>query len=900
MTPPGHGIATVNPDNTITYAPDADFNGADSFTYTVSDGNGGVDTAAVSITVIPVNDAPVAVADSAATAEDTPVAIAVLSNDSDVDGDTLSVTAVTTPSNGTVVVNPDGSISYTPAADFYGGDSFAYTASDGQGGSDTATVSITVTAINDDPLAVDDAVTTPEDTSVTVNVLANDTDVDGDTLTVAAVSTPAHGSVVINGDNTVTYTPDTDYFGPDGFSYTVDDGQGGADTATVTISVTPVNDAPVAGIDATATDEDTPVIIDVLANDDDVDGDPLTVTAVTTATHGSVVINPDNTITYTPDANYHGADSFSYTISDGQGETATASVTVAVNPVNDAPVAVDDSAVTAEDTPVTVVVLANDSDVDGDGLTVVAVTMPAFGTATINPDNTITYAPAPNYNGPDSFSYTIDDGNGDIDTALVTITSTPVNDAPDAVDDATVTDEDTAVTVDVLANDSDVDGDDLSVTAVTTPLQGSAIINPDNTVTYTPAAGYNGSDSFSYTISDGHGGSDTALVTITVTSVNDNPVANDDAATTPEDTGITMDVLANDTDADGDSLTIGSVTQPAHGSVVNNGVDVTYQPNANYYGADSFTYTISDGHGGSDTASVAITVSPVNDSPNAVNDTANTSQDTAVTIDVLANDSDVDGDSLTVASVTQPPAGFAAINPDNTITYLPDVGFNGVDSFTYTVSDGHGGSDTAVVTVNVTPGSSPCELYPIALHEDTLDDAEVGDLLEDILNGENAGNFGWLTWTGDNGVPTLVASLTPPGNSYTYINPYDPNDHVVSAHDWVEGKPGVSNARSIRDALDVLKGIDIIVPVWEDVQGNGANVSYRITEFARVRLVDYQLPKQDRISVIFLGYASCGQDDDGDGEMSAIDMERIIVDLGRLQPLARNVTVTRQDDWLEV
>ena len=106
--------------------------------------------------------------------------------------------------------------------------------------------------------------------------------------------------------------------------------------------------------------------------------------------------------------------------------------------------------------------------------------------------------------------------------------------------------------------------------------------------------------------------------------------------------------------------------------------------------------------------------------------------------------------------------------------------------------------------------------------------------------------------------------------------------------------------RSIRDALDVLKGIDIIVPVWEDVQGNGANVSYRITEFARVRLVDYQLPKQDRISVIFLGYASCGQDDDGDGEMSAIDMERIIVDLGRLQPLARNVTVTRQDDWLEV
>ncbi len=618
---------------------------------------------------------------------------------------------------------------------------------------------------------------------------------------------------------------------------------------------------------------------------------------VTTATNGTLTINPDSTVTYTPFANYQGADSFAYTISDGQGETATASVTVAVNPVNDAPVAVDDSATTLEDTPVTVAVLANDSDVDGDVLMVTAATMPAFGTAVINPDNTITYTPHADYYGigglpPDSFNYTISDGSGDTSTAAVFITVIPVNDAPVAVDDAAVTAENTPVTVDVLANDSDVDGDVLSVIAVTPPLHGVAVINPDDTVAYTPAPGYSGSDTFGYTVSDGQGGTDSAIVTITVTSVNDNPVANDDAATTLEDAPVTIDVLANDSDADGDIFTISSVTQPAHGAVVNNGGNVTYQPDANYYGTDSFSYTISDGQGGSDTATVAVTVTPVNDNPIAVNDTATTLENTPVTIAVLSNDSDVDGDALTVVSVAQPGSGSVIINPDNTVTYTPDAGFSGTDSFSYDIADGQEGTDTASVTVNVTPTAAPCDLYPIALHEDTLDGVEVGDLLEDIMNGENSGNFGWLTWTGDNGVPSLIASLTPPGNSHTYINPNNPNDHVVSVGDWVEGKPGVSNAKGIRDALNHLKTIDIVVPVWDEVQGNGANVVYRVSAFAIVRLVDYQLPKQDRISAIFLGYASCN------GAMSAIDAGQTLVGFDLSWQLAQEMDRVRRNTWL--
>jgi sorbitol-specific phosphotransferase system component IIBC len=822
------------------------------------------------VTITGENDNPVAADDTVATDEDLPVTIDVLANDSDVDGDALAVTNVTAPANGTAVVNIDNTVTYTPTTNYNGPDSFVYTVSDGDapltGGSDTAVVSITVNPVNDAPVAVNDNATTNEDLPVTIDLLANDSDVDGDTLVVSSVTTPTNGIVIVNVDNTVTYTPTANYNGPDSFVYTVSDGDapltGGSDTATVSLTINPVNDAPVAVNDAAATDEDTAVTIDILANDFDVDGDTLTVTAVTTPTNGIVVLNGDGSITYTPDPDYNGADSVSYTIIDGNGGSDTAIVTIAVNPVNDPPVAVDDTTVTNEDTPVNIDVLSNDIEVDGDTLTVESVTQPANGAAVIQLDNTIVYTPTTNFNGVDTFTYTINDGNGSMDTATVTVTVQPVNDAPVAVADAVVTAEDTAVTIDVLANDSDVDGDSLTVTNVTSPTSGVVVINPDNTITYTPTADYEGTDSFVYTISDGNGGTDTALVTTTITSENDNPVAVDDDVKTDEDTAVTILVLNNDFDVDGDSLIVTTVTTPTNGTaVINLDNTVTYTPTANYNGPDSFVYTVSDGDapltGGSDSATVTITVEPVNDAPVAVDDSATTNQGTAVTIDVLANDSDLDGDTLSISSVSTPSNGSVVTNPDNTVTYTPIPSFFGVDTFTYTISDGNGGSDGATVTINVLPVTAACDLYPIALNQDTLAGAQVGDILDDILNGNQPGNFGWLTWNGNNSVSALIASLTPPGNSHIYENPNDPNDHIVSIGDWVEGKPGVSNAKGVRDALDMLMGMEIVVPVWDITQGNGANAEYRISGFAIVRLLDYHLPGQDRMTAEFLGYASC-------------------------------------------
>jgi VCBS repeat-containing protein len=434
-TGPSNGTVTLNADGSFTYTPAADFNATDSFTYHANDGALDSNVATVTITVNPVNDAPVANDDSATTNEDTAVTIDVLANDLDVDGDTLTVDSVTQGSNGTVT-NNSTDVVYTPAADYCGADSFTYTASDGNGGSDTTTVSITVTCVNDAPVANDDSATTNEDTAVTIDVLANDSDVEGDGLSISAFDTTSLVGGIVACTTSCIYTPAADFNGPDIFSYTISDGNGGSDTASVTITVTPVNDPPAAVDDSVTTDEDTEVNIIVLANDSAGPADEdqaLTVNSTTSPSNGTAAIEADGTITYTPDVDFNGADSFIYEVCDSDGLCDTATVSVTVNPVNDAPVAADDDYSTDEDTPLVVPtpgVLGNDIDVDGDGLTAALVSGPSNGTLTLNAHGSFTYTPAANFNGLDSFTYLANDGAADSNSATVNITVEAVNDPP--------------------------------------------------------------------------------------------------------------------------------------------------------------------------------------------------------------------------------------------------------------------------------------------------------------------------------------------------------------------------------------------------------------------------------------------------------------------------------------
>ncbi|GIX49563.1 MAG: hypothetical protein KatS3mg131_3774 [Candidatus Tectimicrobiota bacterium] len=279
----------------------------------------------------PSQSPPTAVNDTATTAEDTAVTVAVLANDSDPDGDALSVMSFTQPANGVVTHDGSGVLTYTPKANFHGTDSFTYTVTDGHG-ADVGVVSIVVTPVNDAPLALADSITTAEDTAVTVAVLANDSDPDGDTLSVISVTQGAHGTTAVLADGTIRYTPAADYSGTDSFSYTVSDPHGATATATVSVTVTPVNDAPLAQDDSATTTAGTAVVVAVLANDSDPDGDTLSVTSVTQGAHGTTAVLADGTIRYTPAADYSGTDSFSYTVSDPHGATATATVSVTIAP----------------------------------------------------------------------------------------------------------------------------------------------------------------------------------------------------------------------------------------------------------------------------------------------------------------------------------------------------------------------------------------------------------------------------------------------------------------------------------------------------------------------------------------------------------------------------------------
>jgi hypothetical protein len=366
---------------------------------------------------------PLARNDTAAVSSGASVSIDVLANDNDPEGGTLSLTSVSAPTSGTAVIS-GSQILYTPASGFVGVDTFGYSVSDGQGGSASALVTVTVSdRVNNPPVIRDDSASVMFGQSVAVNVLANDSDPDGDVLSVVAMGTPAHGTVATSG-NVVTYTPLPGFSGPDSFTYTASDGRGAEGTATVTISVLmPPNRNPIANND-TAVAAGLPVLINVLANDSDPDGDPLSIVNVTTPINGGSAVKTGNAVTYTPVGGFIGIDRFSYTISDGRGGTATAVVTVNVTPpVNRPPVALPDAyTIPAAVVSLVLPVLANDSDPDGDPLTIIAVTQPPVsgGSVAITDfGQTLTFTRQTTL--PVTFNYTISDGRGGTASAQVTV-----------------------------------------------------------------------------------------------------------------------------------------------------------------------------------------------------------------------------------------------------------------------------------------------------------------------------------------------------------------------------------------------------------------------------------------------------------------------------------------------
>ena len=504
----------------------------------------------------------------------------------------------------------------------------------------------------------------------------------------------------------------------------------GPDIQTIIIEVAaPLRRAPVALPDALTTDRNQQLSFPaslLLANDYDPDGDAIFFAGVSSnTTQGGAVIGSGTNLLYTPPAGFVGNDTFTYTITDNLCGLSTGTVNISVRaPTNQPPVVVNDTVQTLRDQPViipVIVVLTNDFDPDGGVLVVIGVSTNSANGGMVRFDGTnIVYIPPPGFVGPDTFTYTVSDGQGGTATGTVTVNVIRPNSPPVVVNDTVQTLRDQPVIIPVivvLTNDFDPDGGVLVVIGVSTNSANGGMVRFDGTnIVYIPPPGFVGPDTFTYTVSDGQGGTTTGTVTVNVMRPNTPPVAVNDALATDANTPLSilgLSLLANDTDADRDPLTIQTVvTNSVRGGVVRfDGTNVVYTPPAGFVGTDGFSYTISDGHGGTATATVVVTVRPPNRPPMTGNLTATTPMNTVLTIpltNLLALASDPDGDAIqfdhVMAATT---AGGSAIVVFTNILYFPPVDFVGQDSFRYVINDGKGHSATGVVMITVIAAALP-------------------------------------------------------------------------------------------------------------------------------------------------------------------------------------------------
>ena len=725
-TAPLNGTLTISANGDFTYTPYAGFTGHDTFIYTADDGLGSTYDVYVDIDVgggAPASDAD----DYYAIAMDTPLSENVLVNDWGSmlpAGATPTVTAYDQPANGSVTISPNGDMTYTPIAAYTGHDFFSYTVDDGLGGSYTAYVDIDVGVGGGTPSgAADDHFYINIDTPIVENVIANDWAglPAGATPTVVNYSMPANGSLTLDtASGSFTYTPFAGFAGMDGFTYTIDDGFGGISTAQVALDVG-------GGGGGSGADDYFSTPMDVALSGHLFDNDwaiapagaTLTLVSHTQPANGSITVANDGSFTYTPTAAFIGTDTFSYMVDDGLGAQHTAHVTIDVGGgggANAIPVTGYDFYTIPMDSQAFGNVLDNDHDPDGDPLSVQLQDPPSHGTVNLTASGAFTYTPSAGFVGNDFFSYVADDGRGGYQVEWVEVEvggggGGGANSAPFTVYDTYSTAMDAPVSGNVLANDLDPDGDPLSAWVDTHPTNGTLTLTADGSFTYTPFAAFIGMDSFAYAADDGRGGVTHQWVDIEVGGGggggNTAPVAGDDYFTTLQDQPVGGSLTANDYDPDGDPISAALYIGPANGSAsVNPDGTFNYTPMAGFVGSDSFQYEVTDGRGGAVIATVHLTIDPAggggNSPPSAVGDYFSGPFDTIINGNVLFNDSDPDGDPLSVISYSQPANGTVTVSATGDMTYQPTAAYIGPDSFDYTIDDGFGHTMTATVNIDIT------------------------------------------------------------------------------------------------------------------------------------------------------------------------------------------------------
>lgn len=772
---PAHGTLNFNDDGSFTYTPADNFFGTDVFTYTASNGSTTSNVAQVTITVNPLNDPPAPQADSYTTNEDGALTVnadlGVLDNDTDVDSNSLTAAVASNPSNGTLTLNSDGSFTYTPNGNFFGTDTFTYTASDGTVSSDPVLVSINVTAVNDPPVAADNSYSVNEGVTLNVNaetgILSGDSDVDGDTLTAVLASQPSNGLLTLNGDGSFTYTPNVNFFGSDSFTYRASDSQSQSELRTVTITVVAQPDPPTAVNDNfSAPNNGTQQTFDVLANDSSAPdaAQTLTIVGVAQGSAGGTVAINGSTISYTAATSFSGTETFTYTVQDTDNLPTTATVTVTVSDTSSNNTI---SGFVYTDKSLDGVRSPSNAGVPGSLLTLTGTTsLGASVTRTALTDNSGFYSFANLASG--TYAITQSASSATVDGKLTTTNATGAVKTDNKISNLIVSNGATlsennfvekssspsyvsiswyfasAAQQQVLMREAMAKAADAAGNSTLAAAIRAGATTLDSTSTQSTA--------LAETSATGLLSSTTTSTTNTTKSAADvsspnkttkaivaelSPQTNDLSYSTSEDQSLIVEAdaglladapaISTASDDEDDQPIASLVSAPEHGTVeVQTDGSFVYTPEENFHGIDTFQTTVGDSSVSSVVTTALVSVEPVNDAPLAVSDHYQAAVDSVLSIEVarglLSNDADIDGDSILASLVSGPTSGTLELHADGSLSYSPHAGFVGTDSFCYQVTDGELTSLIAEVLLEVL--------------SDDSDTQSLSNLIDEVLDGQ--------------------------------------------------------------------------------------------------------------------------------------------------------------------
>jgi VCBS repeat-containing protein len=773
LTAPAFGDLTLNADGSFTYSPGENY-GKVEFTYTINDGtsDGNIAKVIFEVTDMGINHQPLAIPDSGYSVNigDT-LSIAstegILNNDFDIDGDAITAIIDNNANFGNVVIESNGAFEYEPPVDYTGTDWFSYHINDGSLNSQIVFVKITVLPKNLPPVAENDSYTVIENTVLQITlpgVLENDLDPESLPLQAVKITDPLNGILELNTDGSFTYTPNSNYSGTDSFTYVANDGHSNSQEATVNIIIEPSNKPPVVLGEAYYIHTDTVLLISapgILGNDSDPENDQLSVSLDEDVKNGSLILYECGAFSYLPNIGFIGTDNFTYTVTDGITESETVSVLISVESSDTIliPSMVPEEYFIPENTTLNISqksgVLINDIFKEISEINAVKTIDPLNGELQLLQDGSFSYLPEVDFTGKVSFSYRIDekDTEGSEGSVKINIIPTTENSQPTAVPDCFYATINTILQVPingVLDNDIDIDGDSLSAELVDDAEFGIVYLNSDGSFEYEPEDDFIGTDWFSYTVSDGNTTSNLVFVKIIVSSTPKNipPTALNDNYSVSENTVLHINfpgVLSNDSDPENNIITAVNPSLPTHGTLTleTNGA-FTYTPEDNFIGDDSFTYQAFDDEDYSSIATVNIKVTPAgeNNPPIAQNDFYKLREDQQLEIStpgITENDTDPNGDSLSVILVSSVSNGTLTLNSNGSFLYIPDAGFTGNDTFVYYANDGLLNSENASVTIEVIPNQAPSALpdaYSVTQNDSLLIPAN-GLLSNDIdLDGD--------------------------------------------------------------------------------------------------------------------------------------------------------------------